>query len=177
MSLFAVIVPNAILYMNNSTATQHKVSALSNGQFLVDGYFVIDKYRLDTDFQIVPIVVAGIGLSDADLHLHSQELKEHIGNFQHADLMQGQPYKSACLEPHTHTPEEDKVAEDNKDEQARNIHNVTTEFTTATINTLPVKEKPVHIRVTDTNLIPDGYYATDLIIGGVDQGSIYCYYK
>ena len=177
MSLFAVKVPNAILYMNNSTATQHKVSALSNGQFLIDGYFVIDKYRLDTDFQEVPIVVSGISISDNEFHLHSQELKEQIGSFKHADLMHGQPYKSACLEPHTHTPEEDKVAEDNKDEQARNIHNVTTEFTTARINSLSIEDKPVHIRVTDTHLIPDGYYATNLIIGDVDQENIYCYYK
>ena len=84
---------------------------------------------------------------------------------------QGEPYKSFDMGLRVHTPEKDK------DEQARNIHNVKTEFTTARINSLSIKDKPVHIRVTDTHLIPDGYYATNLIIGDVDQENIYCYYK
>ena len=177
MSLQVQVIPNSVLYCNNSTSTQHKVSALSNGQFLVDGYFVINKHQLDTDFEIVPVMIGALGISDKEIEMCGQQLKAIVESSQHQGLIAGEPYKSFGTELRTHNPEEDKVAEDNKDEQARNIHNVTTEFTTATINALPVKEKPVHIRLTDTNLIPDGYYATDLIIGGVDQGSIYCYYK
>ena len=37
MPLQVQVIPNSVLYCNNSTSTQHKVSALSNGQFLVDG--------------------------------------------------------------------------------------------------------------------------------------------
>ena len=160
MPLQVQVIPNSVLYCNNSTSTNHRVSALSNGQFLVDGYFVISKHQLDTDFEMC-----------------GQQFKAIVESSQHQGLIAGEPYKSFGTELRTHNPEEDKVAEDNEDEQARNIHNVTTEFTTARINSLSIKDKPVHIRVTDTHLIPDGYYATNLIIGDVDQENIYCYYK
>ena len=177
MPLQVQVIPNSVLYCNNSTSTQHKVSALSNGQFLVDGYFVINKHQLDTDFEIVPVMIGALGISDKEIEMCGQQLKAIVESSQHQGLIAGEPYKSFGTELRTHNPEEDKVAEDNKDEQARNIHNVTTEFTTARINSLSIKDKPVHIRVTDTHLIPDGYYATNLIIGDVDQENIYCYYK
>lgn len=172
MPLQAQVIPNPVLYCNNSTSTNHRVSALSNGQFLVDGYFVINKYQLETDFAIVPIMIGVLGVSDEEISMRGQEIKAQVENFQQQGMDQGEPYKSfdtddSCI----HTPEKDK------DEQARNIHNITTEFTTARINSLSIKDKPVHIRVTDTHLIPDGYYATNLIIDGVDQENIYCYYK
>lgn len=177
MPLQVQVIPNSVLYCNNSTSTNHRVSALSNGQFLVDGYFVINKYQLETDFAIVPIMIGVLGVSDEEISIHGQEIKAQVENFQQQGMDQCEPYKSFGTELRTHSPEEDKDAEDNKDEQARNIHNVTTEFTTARINSLSIKDKPVHIRVTDTHLIPDGYYATNLIIGDVDQENIYCYYK
>ena len=154
MPLQVQVIPNAVLYRNNSTAIDHKVTVLSNGQFLVDGYFVISKHQLDTDFEMC-----------------GQQFKAIVESSQHQGLITGEPYKSFDMGLRAHTPEKDK------DEQARNIHNVTTEFTTARINSLSIKDKPVHIRVTDTHLIPDGYYATNLIIGDVDQENIYCYYK
>ena len=177
MPLQVQVIPNSVLYCNNSTSTNHRVSALSNGQFLVDGYFVINKYQLETDFAIVPIMIGVLGVSDEEISMHGQEIKAQVENFQQQGMDQGEPYKSFDMGLRTHTPEKDK------DEQARNIHNVTTESTTATefstanINALPLEDKPVHIRVTDTHLIPDGYYATNLIIGDVDQENIYCYYK
>ena len=171
MSQQVQVIPNAVLYCNNSTAINHKVTVLSNGQFLVDGYFVINKYQLETDFAIVPIMIGVLGVSDEEISMHGQEIKAQVENFQQQGMDQGEPYKSFDMGLRAHTPEKDK------DEQARNIHNVTTEFTTARINSLSIKDKPVHIRVTDTHLIPDGYYATNLIIGDVDQENIYCYYK
>ena len=171
MPLQVQVIPNSVLYCNNSTSTNHRVSALSNGQFLVDGYFVINKYQLETDFAIVPIMIGALGVSDEEISIHGQEIKAQVENFQQQGMGLDEPYKSFDTDSCIHTPEKDK------DEQARNIHNITTEFTTARINSLSIKDKPVHIRVTDTHLIPDGYYATNLIIDDVGQENIYCYYK
>ena len=171
MSLQVQVIPNSVLYCNNSTSTQHKVSALSNGQFLVDGYFVINKHQLDTDFEIVPVMIGVVGISDKEIEMCGQQLKAVVESSQHQGLMTGEPYKSFGTELRTHSPEEDE------DARSRNIINVSTEFSTANINALPLEEKPIHVRVTDTNLIPDGYYSTNLTIGDVEQMDIYCYYK
>ena len=171
MPLQVQVIPNAVLYCNNSTATNHKVTILSNGQFLVDGYFVISKHQLDTDFEIVPTMIGVVGISDKEIEMCGQQLKAVVESSQHQGLMAGEPYKSFGTELRTHSPEEDK------DARSRNIINVTTEFSTANINALPLEEKPIHVRVTDTNLIPDGYYSTNLTIGDVDQMDIYCLYK
>ena len=171
MSQQVQVIPNAVLYCNNSTATNHKVTILSNGQFLVDGYFVISKHQLDTDFEIVPVMIGALGISDKEIEMCGQQLKAIVESSQHQSMTQGEPYKSFGTELRTHNPEEDK------DARSRNIINVTTELTTARINMLPPEQKPFHIRVINAHLIPDGYHSVNLTIGGVEQMDIYRLYK
>lgn len=171
MSSQVQVIPNVSHYVNKSTANSHKVSSLSNGQFLIDGYFVINKYQLESDFEMVPIMFGVIGVSNHEISPHSQELKAHVENFQQQGMDHDQHCKLTGMGYCTHVPKEDEET------RSRNIINITTEFATANINALLVEDKPIHVRVIDTHLIPDGYYATSLTIADVDQPDIYCLYK